>query len=293
MSKQPDDVGAAGRETVRKRRARPTTDELMEVLPGPDFPGGGMVVGDEGLRTALRDRAGARVRVRARATVEAVTRRRQAVIVTELPYLVAVRERVVSRITELVGSGRLLGVAGIADLSDMDGLRLQIDLKPGIDPAAAMAELYRLTPLEETLSVNNVVLVAGVPTTVGLRELCEHYVAHRLQVVVRRTRYRLRRADERLHIVEGLIVALDNIDEVVALIRRSKDAAEARSSLMARFGLTEVQATHILDMALRRAHRAGASEARRGGGQPSSRHRGVQGDPGHAGEGSVPSCARS
>jgi len=251
MSKQPDEAGAtSGRETGRRRRARPTTDELMEVLPGPDFPGGGMVVSDDGLRTAYETGRGS-VRVRARAAVEAVTRRRQAVIVTELPYLVG-PERVVSRITELIGSGRLPGVAAIADLSDMDGLRLQIDLKPGIDPAAAMAELYRLTPLEETLSVNNVVLVGGVPTTVGLRELCEHYVTHRLQVVVRRTRYRLRRADERLHIVEGLIVALDNIDDVVALIRGSEDAAEARSSLMARFGLTEVQATHILDMALRR-----------------------------------------
>ena len=251
MSKQPDEAATApGRETGRRRRARPTTDELMDVLPGPDFPGGGTVVGDEGLRTAYESGRGS-VRVRARATFETVTRRRQAVIVTELPYLVG-PERVVSRITELVGSGRLLGVAGIADLSDMDGLRLQIDLKPGVEPAAALAELYRLTPLEETLSVNNVVLVAGVPTTVGLRELCEHYVAHRLQVVVRRTRYRLRRADERLHIVEGLIAALDNIDDVVALIRGSVDAAEARSSLMARFGLTEVQATHILDMALRR-----------------------------------------
>ena len=251
MSKQPDEAATApGRGTGRKRRARPTTEELMEVLAGPDFPGGGIVVRDEGLRTAYETGRGS-VRVRARATVEAVTRRRQAVIVTELPYLVG-PERVVSRITELVGSGRLLGIAGIADLSDMDGLRLQIDLKPGIDPAAAMAELYRLTPLEETLSVNNVVLVGGVPTTVGLRELCEHYVAHRLQVVVRRTRYRLRRADERLHIVEGLLAALDSIDEVVALIRGSKDATEARSSLIARFGLTEVQATHILDMALRR-----------------------------------------
>ena len=251
MSKLTDEAAAApGRHAGRRRRTRPTTEELMELLPGPDFPGGGMVVRDEGLRTAYETGRGS-VRVRARATVEAVTRRRQAVIVTELPYLVG-PERVVSRITELVGSGRLHGVAGIADLSDMDGLRLQIDLKLGIDPAAAMADLYRLTPLEETLSVNNVVLVAGVPTTVGLRELCEHYVAHRLQIVVRRTRYRLRRADERLHIVEGLIAALDNIDDVVALIRGSKDVSEARSSLMARFGLTEVQATHILDMALRR-----------------------------------------
>ena len=249
MSKQPDGAAAPGT-GVRRRRARPTTDELLKVLPGPDFPGGGIVVADESLAAAYETGRGS-VRVRARATVEAVTRRRQAVIVTELPYLVG-PERVVSRITELVAAGRLGGVSGIADLSDIEGLRLQIDLKPGVEPAAVMAELYRLTPLEETLGVNNVVLVGGVPTTVGLRELCEHYIAHRQEVVVRRTRYRLRRAQERLHIVEGLIVALDAIDEVVALIRGSADSAEARAGLMARFGLSEIQANHILDMALRR-----------------------------------------
>ena len=260
MSKQPADTGTdagtdagsvpGGTRAGRRRRPRPTIDELMEVVPGPDFPGGGIVVRDEGLAAAYDSGRGS-VRVRARASVEAVTRRRQAVVVTELPHLVG-PERVVSRITELVGAGRLQGVSGTADLSDMDGLRLQIDLKPGVDPEVALSELHRLTPLEETVSVNNVVLVDGVPTTVGLRELCEHYVTHRLQVVVRRTRYRLRRADERLHIVEGLLVALDNIDDVVTLIRGSKDAAEARAGLMARFGLTEIQANHILDMALRR-----------------------------------------
>ena len=256
MSKQPGEAAAeskparAGSTQARKRRSRPTTDQLMDVVPGPDFPGGGIVVADDGLRAAYDCGRGA-VRVRARASIESVTRRRQAVIVTELPHLVG-PERVVSRITELVGAGRLTGVSGIADLSDMDGLRLQIDLKPGSDPGTVLGELYRHTPLEESLNVNNVVLVDGVPTTVGLRELCEHYVAHRLQVVVRRTRHRLRRAGERLHIVDGLIAALDNIDEVVALIRGSKDATEARAGLMARFGLTEVQATHILDMALRR-----------------------------------------
>ena len=247
MSKQPGEVGT---EPNRRRRSRPTTDELMEVLVGPDFPGGGIVVADEGLRAAYDCGRGS-VRVRARTNIESITRRRQAVIVTELPHLVG-PERVVSRITELAGAGRLTGVSGIADLSDMDGLRLQIDLKPGSDPSTVLGDLYRHTPLEESLSVNNVVLVDGVPTTVGLRELCEHYVAHRLEVVVRRTRHRLRRADERLHIVEGLIAALDNIDEVVTLIRGSRDAPEARAGLMARFGLTEVQATHILDMALRR-----------------------------------------
>jgi len=249
MSQQPGEAPAESNPS-RRRRPRPATDELMEVLPGPDFPGGGIVVADEGLRAAYDSGRGS-VRVRARAGVEPVTRRRQAVVVTELPHLVG-PERVVARITELVGSGRLLSVSGIADLSDMDGLRLQIDLKPGADPATVLADLYRLTPLEESLNVNNVVLVDGVPTTVGLRELCEHYVAHRLEVVVRRTRHRLQRAGERLHIVEGLIAALDNIDEVVALIRGSRDAAHARAGLMARFGLSDVQATHILDMALRR-----------------------------------------
>ena len=255
MSKQPSDASTStgslgGAKPARRRKARPATEELMEVLPGPDFPGGGIVVSDEGLKAAYDTGRGS-VRVRARASIEAVTRRRQAVIVTELPHLVG-PERVVSRITELVGAGRLQSVAGIADLSDMEGLRLQIDLKPGVDPDAALSELYRLTPLEEAVSVNNVVLVDGVPTTVGLRELCEHHVAHRLQVVVRRTRFRLRRAGERLHIVEGLLAALDNIDEVVALIRGSQDAAEARDGLIERFELTDVQANHILDMALRR-----------------------------------------
>ncbi len=256
MSKQPDGAGPRGGSAdeggaaSRRRRSRPTTDELMDVLPGPDFPGGGIVVADDGLRAAYDSGRGS-VRVRARVGIESVTRRRQAVIVTELPHLVG-PERVVSRITELVGAGRLGGVSGIADLSDMDGLRLQIDLKPGVDPGPVLAELYRHTPLEESLSVNNVVLVGGVPTTVGLRELCEHYVAHRLEVVVRRTRHRLQRAQDRLHIVEGLITALDNIDEVVALIRGCKDAPAARTALMARYRLSEVQAGHILDMALRR-----------------------------------------
>ena len=244
-------VGRAGKAgSSRRRRPRPTTDELMAVVPGPDFPGGGIVLADDGLRRAYDSGRGS-VRVRARTRVEQVTRRRQAIIVTELPHLVG-PERVVSKVAEMASAGRLTGVSGLADLTDMDGLRLQIDLKPDADPRAVLSELYRLTPLEETLSVNNVVLVNGVPTTVGLRELCEHYVAHRLEVIVRRTRHRLRRAEERLHIVEGLLVALDSIEEVIALIRGSRDGAEARTGLMARFGLSPVQAVHILDMALRR-----------------------------------------
>ena len=245
------DADRTGSRVGRRRGSpRPTAEELLAVLPGPDFPGGGIVVADDGLRRAYDTGRGS-VRVRARTSVEQVTRRRRAIVVTELPHLVG-PERVVAKVAELANAGRLAGVSGIADLTDMEGLRLQIDLKPDADPGAVLFELYRLTPLEETLSVNNVVLVDGVPTTVGLRGLCEHYVAHRLEVIVRRTQFRLRRAEERLHVVEGLLVALDNIDEVVALIRRSRDGAEARAGLMARFGLSDVQAVHILDMALRR-----------------------------------------
>ena len=261
MSKQPSpeaggegeapNSGPSGRRTGKRRRnPRPSTDELMEVVPGPDFPGGGIVLADDGLRRAYDTGRGS-VRVRARTGVEQVTRRRRAIIVTELPHLVG-PERVVSKISELANAGRLPGVAGVADLTGMEGLRLQIDLKPDAEPSTVLTELYRLTPLEETFSVNNVVLVDGVPTTVGLRELCEHYVVHRLEVIVRRTRHRLRRAEKRLEIVIGLLVALDNIEEVVALIRRCSNVAEAHSALKARFGLTDVQASHILDMALRR-----------------------------------------
>ena len=261
MSRQPSPEAGRGEQAsgpgspVRgggKRRGnrRPSTDELMKVVPGPDFPGGGVVLADDGLRRAYETGRGS-VRVRARTGVEQVTRRRKAIIVTELPHLVG-PERVVTKISELANSGRLPGVAGVADLSGMEGLRLQIDLKPDAEPSAVLAELYRLTPLEETVSVNNVVLVNGVPSTVGLRELCEYYVIHRLEVIERRTRHRRRRAEKRLEIVLGLLVALDNIDEVVALIRRCSDGAEAHSELKARFGLTDTQSSHILDMPLRR-----------------------------------------
>ncbi len=235
---------------MSSRSPRPTSTELMEVVTGPDFPGGGIVLADEGLRQAYETGRGA-VRVRARLNLEQVTRRRRAIVVTELPHLVG-PEKVVSRIAELTNAGRLQGVSGVADLTGMDGLRLQIDLKADADPGTVLADLYRLTSLEETFNVNNVVLVNGVPSTVGLRELCEHHISHRLEVIVRRTRHRLRRAQERLHIVEGLLIALDHIDEIVDLIRKSADASVAHSSLMAGFGLTEVQASHILDMALRR-----------------------------------------
>ena len=231
------------------RGAATTAEQLLGAVPGPDFPGGGLVI-DQGRRQVVESGRG-RILVQALTRVVQVTRRRKAIVVTELPHQVG-PERVVAWVTKLAGAGRLAGVAGIADLSDMEGLRIQIDLKPDADPRAVLAELHRLTPLEDSFFVNNVVLVDGVPTTVGLRRLCEHYIEHRLVVVERRTRHRLEKAARRLEIVEGLITALDNIDEVVALIRASASSAEARDALMARFELTEVQAVHILDMPLRR-----------------------------------------
>ena len=245
------EVGAAVEAVLRnqERGVDTTVDELLEAVPGPDFPGGGRVI-DKGLLRVHRSGRGP-VRMRARVAVERVTRSREAIVVSELPYQVGA-EKVVARVTKLTEAGRLPSVAGVADLTDTDGLRIRITLKPGSDTRSVLADLYRLTPLEETFHVNNVVLVDGVPTTVGLRELCEHYISHRLEVIVRRTRYRLGKACTRLEIVSGLLIALDAIDEVVTLIRQSKNTAEARQSLMTRLELTELQAVHILDMPLRR-----------------------------------------
>ena len=234
---------------MTKRRPKPTAEELMAVLPGPDFPSGGIVV-DDGLVDAYETGRGS-FRIRSRAHVEQITRNRQAIIVTELPYQVGA-ERVLAKVQELANNGKLVGIAGIADLSDMNGLKIQIDVKPAVNPQAVLQELYRLTPLEETFGINNVVLVKGVPTTLGVYDLCRHYIDHRLVVIVRRTEYRLAKAQDRLHILDALLVALDAIDEVVAIIRSSQNAAEARERLIERFDLSDVQAIHILDMALRR-----------------------------------------
>ena len=234
---------------LTKRRPKPTIDELMAALPGPDFPSGGIVV-DDTLREAYETGRGT-FRIRARAHIEQVTKSRQAIVITELPYLVG-PERVIGKVQDLANSGKIVGVAGITDYSDMNGLNIQIDVKPAVNPQAVLQELYRLSPLEETFGINNVVLVDGVPTTLGIYDLARHYIDHRLEVIVRRTEYRLAKAQDRLHILEGLLVALDAIDEVVAIIRSSQDAGEARDRLIERFSLSDIQAAHILDMPLRR-----------------------------------------
>lgn len=235
---------------MKKRRPKPTVDELMELVPGPDFPSAGIII-DEGLREAYETGRGS-FRIRARMEFEKITRSRQGIAVTELPYMVG-PEKVVKRINELVVAGKLEGVVDAKNLSDRkSGLRLLITLKPNVNPEAVVGELYRQTPLEESFGINNVVLVDGVPKTLGLYDLCRHYIDHRLDVIVRRTEHRLRRAQDRLHIVQGLIIALDNIDLVVSIIRGSADVDEARTQLCEQLDLTEIQATHILDMQLRR-----------------------------------------
>ncbi len=233
------------------RSTVPTVDQLMTRLPGPDFPTGAVIVDDGGLRDAYLTGRGT-IRVRASAELNQVSARRTGIVVTELPYLVGV-ERVISRVKDLVNAGKLTAITDIKNLSDRrNGLRLQFELRSGTDGQAVLAELYRLTPLEETFAINNVALVGGVPTIVGLVELCQHFLDHRIDVVVRRTRFRRDKALARAHILAGLLVALDNIDRVIQIIRSSPDVPHARATLMVDLDLSDLQASAILDMRLRR-----------------------------------------
>jgi DNA gyrase subunit A len=226
-------------------------DGIMQYIPGPDFPTGGLLIGAEGIREAYTSGRG-QFRIRAKTRVEDISARRKGIIVTELPYNVG-PEKVIAKIKELSNQKRLNGVADVKDLTDRKtGLRLVIECKTGFSPAAVLDELYRLTPLEESFSVNNVALVDGEPRTLGILELCREFLAHRLEVVRRRSEHRKARAEARAHIVEGLVLALASIDEVVALIKSSKDTETARAKLMKTFSLTEIQANAILEMTLRR-----------------------------------------
>ena len=235
---------------MTQRRPKPTVDELMAVLPGPDLPMGATIV-DDGLREAYETGRGS-FRIRAKASVFDVTKARQGIEFTELPYMVGV-ERVVAKVTDLVRNEKLNGIADIKNLSDRHhGTKLVIECKSGISAELMLQQLYKMTPLEDTFSINNTVLIEGVPTVVGLFDLCQHYIDHRLDVVVKRTEFRLRKAEEELHIKEGYLIAIDNIDEVVRIIRTSPDTPTARTRLMEALDLSEVQAQHILDMQLKR-----------------------------------------
>jgi DNA gyrase subunit A len=228
-----------------------TLEELMEFVPGPDLPSGGTIVGLAGVRDAYATGRGS-FRTRARVNVENVTPRKVGLVVTELPYLVG-PERVIEKIKDGVQSKKLAGISDVTDLTDRNhGLRLVIGIKTGFNPTAVLEQLYKHTPLEEGFGINNVALVDGSPRTLGLRELLEVYVAHRLRVVTRRSEYRLARRRERLHLVEGLLIAILDIDEVIEVIRTSDDAEAARTRLQDVFDLSEVQAEYILELRLRR-----------------------------------------
>ncbi len=228
-----------------------TLDDLMKFVPGPDLPGGGRIIGLEGVRDAYATGRGS-FRTRATVRIENVTPRRKGIIVTELPYLVG-PEKVTTKIKELVQAKKLQGIHDLVDLTDGEnGLHLIIEIKNGFNPEAVLEKLYKLTPLEDSFGINNVALVEGQPRTLGLRELLSVYVEFRLDVVRRRTQYRLDRALERLHLVEGLLIAILDIDEVIQLIRAADDATTARARLMDVFELSEAQANYILDLQLRR-----------------------------------------
>ncbi len=228
-----------------------TVEELMEFVPGPDLPGGGIIVGLDGIKDAYATGRGS-FRTRAKVAIESLGPRRTGLVVTELPYLVG-PERVIEKIKDAVNAKKLQGIADVTDLTDRHkGLRLVIGIKTGFDPQAVLEQLYRLTPLEDSFGINNVALVDGQPQTLGLRDLLRVYLDHRISVVTRRSRYRLGRRKERLHLVEGLLIAILDIDEVIQVIRTSDDGEQARTRLIEVFDLSQPQAEYILELRLRR-----------------------------------------
>ncbi|MFI0370936.1 DNA topoisomerase (ATP-hydrolyzing) subunit A [Actinomadura sp. 1N219] len=231
-----------------------TLDDLMRHVPGPDLPTGGKIVGLDGIRDAYANGRGT-FRTRATTTIENVTPRRKGIVVSELPYAVG-PERVKAKIKELVNAKKLQGIADLKDLTDRNvGLRLVIEIKNGFNPEAVLQDLYRLTPMEETFGINNVALVDGQPRTLGLRDMLQVYVDHRIDVVRRRSMFRRKKREDRLHLVDGLLIALLNIDEVIQVIRQSDDAAQAKQRLIQIFELSDIQAQYILDTPLRRLTR--------------------------------------
>jgi len=241
-------IGAA-RHLIKKPKS--SLDEVMRFIPGPDLPGGGVIIGLEGIRDAY-DTGRGMFKVRARTRIEQVSPRRKGIVVTELPMNVG-PERVIERIKDLVQSKKLQGIADVTDLTDGDsGLNLVIEIKSAFNPEAVLEQLFKLTPMEDSVSINAVALVEGQPQTLGILDMLHVFLAHRFEVVLRRSRFRRAKAQDRLHIVEGLLIAILDIDEVIQLIRESDDSASAKQRLIDVFDLSDIQATYILDMPLRR-----------------------------------------
>ena len=228
-----------------------TLEELMRYVPGPDWPSGGVIVGRKGIREAYETGRGA-LTTRSVTHIENVTARKKAIVVTELPFMVG-PERVLERISEGVKNRKLEGISGAIDLTDRhNGTRLVIEIKTGFDPNAVLAQLFKHTPLQDNFTINNVALVNGRPHTMGLKEMLQVWVNHRRVVIRRRSEFRKKKALERLHLVEGLLLAMVDIDEVIQVIRSSDDAEAAKTKLIKVFDLDEIQAQYILDLRLRR-----------------------------------------
>lgn len=243
------EVVAAAKHLMRHPDA--TLEELMRYVPGPDWPGGGVIVGRKGIREAYETGRGA-LTTRSVTHIENVTARKKAIVVTELPFMVG-PERVLERISEGVKNRKLDGISGAIDLTDRhNGTRLVIEIKTGFDPNAVLAQLFKHTPLQDNFTINNVALVNGRPHTMGLKEMLQVWVDHRRVVIRRRSEFRRKKALERLHLVEGLLLAMVDIDEVIQVIRSSDDAEVAKTKLIAVFDLDEIQAQYILDLRLRR-----------------------------------------
>ena len=227
-----------------------TVQDLMQIVKGPDFPTGGLIMGLNGIKSAYLTGKG-RIIMRARTEIEPMSATRSRIVVTEIPYQVN-KARLVEKIAELVHDKRVDGISDLRDESDRQGMRIVIELKKDVNPQVVLNTLFKHTQMQETFGVNMLALVGGVPKVLNLQQMLYYYIEHQKDVIVRRTRYDLNKAEARAHILEGLLVALDHIDEVISLIRASRTGAEAKEGLMSRFGLSEKQAQAILDMRMQR-----------------------------------------
>ena len=258
----------------------------MRHIKGPDFPTAGTILGREGIRDAYATGRG-RVRVQAKAHIEPIGQGKEAIIVTELPFQVRKGGEggLILKIRDLVLDKKLSEITDLRDESDRHGMRIVIELKRDAIPKVVLNKLYKHTPMQTTFGVNMVALVDNVPRTLSLREAIGHYVDHQREIIVRRTKYELRRAEERAHVLEGLLIALDNLDEVIALIRGSRDSEEARTGLVERFGLTVVQAQAVLQLTLSPPDRARGRQDQAGARRPDRADQGAARDPRRRGQG--------
>ncbi len=227
-----------------------TIAELMQHITAPDFPTGGTIYGYQGVKSGFETGRG-RVVIRANAVFETTSTGKEQIIVTEIPYMIN-KANMIEKIAQLINEKKIEGISDLRDESDRDGMRVVFDLKRDAVPNIVLNNLYKYTQLQSSFSINNVALVKGRPMTLNLKDIIKHFVDHRHEVVVRRTRYELKEAEKRAHILQGLLIALDHLDEVIAMIRNSRDPETARTGLMERFDLSEIQARAILDMRLQR-----------------------------------------